>query len=76
VSVLVDDPVIRLRTGYLKHAIMRIRGLVDAGESYEAIIAAAELRRYFGSVRETLSPEDGRALWQQIQALPGNLNAH
>jgi hypothetical protein len=75
VSIGADDVVIRLRTGFLKDAVTRIRGMVDAGETYEAVIAGAELRRYFEWVRETLAPEDGRALWQQIQTLPGNFNA-
>jgi hypothetical protein len=76
VSIVADDPVIRLRTGFLKQAVMRVRGMVADGEIYEATMKAQDLQRYFEWVRETLSPEDRRSLWQQIQALPRNLKTH
>jgi hypothetical protein len=75
VRSITEDPVIRLRTGFLHHAVLRVREMVAAGEIHEAIAAGQELRRYFGWVGETVSPEERDLLLNQIQALPGNLRA-
>jgi hypothetical protein len=76
VSTVADEPVIQLRTGFLKQAVIRVLGMAAEGEIDEATMKAQDLPRYFEWVRETLSPEDRRSLWQQIQALPRNFKTH
>jgi hypothetical protein len=68
--------VIRLRTGFLKQAVERVLGMVAEGKIDEATIEGQELQRYFEWVGETLSPEDKRALSQQIEALPKSFEIH
>jgi hypothetical protein len=42
-----DETVMRLRTGFLREAVLRVRELVAQGEINEAIVKGAEVRRYF-----------------------------
>jgi hypothetical protein len=64
-----------MRTTFIKQGVLRVRGMFAAGEMHEAIAAGEELRRYFGWIGETVSPEERDLLLEQIQALPGNVKA-
>jgi len=71
VSVGEDETVKRLRAGFLRRAVIRIRELVAHGETDEALIGSTELRRYFEWIKEELPPGERGLLFQQIQTLPG-----
>jgi hypothetical protein len=71
VDVVADTLVVRLRTGFLKEAIARVRELAAHGEIDEALMAADQVRSYFEWVKEDISPEDRAPIFEQIIALPG-----
>ena len=69
-----DDTVVRLRTRFIKGAVVRVRELATHGQIDDAIVAGTELRRYFEWVRGAISREEMAPLSEQIQDLPGRLN--
>jgi len=72
VSAVADDIVVRLRTNFLKRAVMRIRELASHGEIDEALVGGTELRRYFEWVKDDIPFAERGPLLEQIQTLPGN----
>jgi hypothetical protein len=74
VDVVANELVVRLRTGFLKRAIARVRELAAHGEIDEALLAADQVRSYFDWVKKDISPEDRGHIFEQITALPGSFN--
>lgn len=68
-SAITDDAVVRLRTGFVKRAVLQVRELAAHGEFGEALTAVGELSRYFECVKEDISLEERGPLFEQIQAL-------
>jgi hypothetical protein len=60
----------RLRTGFLQRAVLRVRQLAAHGDMEDALNASSELRCYFEWVKENLSPAERGVFFQQIQTLP------
>jgi len=75
VSAVADDVVTRLRTGFLKRAVLQVREMAAHGELDEALTAVGELRRYFEWVKDDFSVEERGELLDQIQALSGKIRA-
>jgi hypothetical protein len=76
VSAVAHETVIRLRTGFLRSAVIRIRELAAHGYMEDAVNRSSELRRYFEWVKEDLSPDQRGLLFEQIQTLPKPLENH
>lgn len=74
VDVVANELVVRLRTGFLKQAVARVRELVADGEIDEALMAADQVRNYFEWVKKDISPEDRGPISEQITALPGSFS--
>lgn len=65
-----DETVMRLRTGFLRSAVIRVRELAAHGDMEEALNRSSELRRYFEWIKEDLFPAERGVLFEQIQTLP------
>jgi hypothetical protein len=65
-----DETVMRLRTGFLKSAVIQVKELAVHGDMEDALNRSSELRRYFEWIKESLSPGERGFLFEQIQALP------
>jgi hypothetical protein len=76
VSADADETVIRLRTGFLRNAVIRIRELAARGDMEDALSGSNELRRYFEWIKEDLSPAERGSLFEQIQTLPKPVENH
>jgi hypothetical protein len=60
----------RLRTGFLRSAVIQVRELALHGDMEDALNGSNELRRYFEWIKEGLSPVERGVLAEQIQTLP------
>jgi hypothetical protein len=65
-----DETVMRLRTGFLRSAVMQVWELAAHGKREDAMNGSDELRRYFEWIKEDLSPVERSVLSEQIQTLP------
>ena len=66
--IIATDEVARIRTEYLRHAVLWVSELA-AHSRIDARIAAGQLCRYFEWVQAGLLPEQAGPLLEQIQAL-------
>jgi hypothetical protein len=64
----------RVRTGFLENAVMRVRELVARGDIQDALAASYEVRRYFEWIKKDLSPAARGFLFEEIQTLPAPIS--
>lgn len=60
----------RIRTKYLKEAVLRVAEMAADSEA-DACKAAGELRRYFEWVQDDLPPEERGSLFKEVRSLTG-----
>jgi hypothetical protein len=65
-----DETVIRLRTGFLRSAVIQVRELAAHGEREDAMNGSDALRRYFEWIKEDLPLVERNVLSEEIQTLP------
>ena len=69
-----DETVMRVRTGFLRRAVIQVRELATHGDIQDALTASYEVRRYFEWIKEDLSPFERGILFEQIQTLPKSVD--